>query len=52
MTHFGSAFKYCAQLLGLPVGDYPHSRPPQFKLTDEQKDRIKAAYVNSGLLAA
>lgn len=49
-THFGSAFKYCAQLLGLPVGDYPHSRPPQLKLTDEQKARIKAAYVNSGLL--
>jgi 4-hydroxy-tetrahydrodipicolinate synthase len=52
LTHFGSAFKYCAQLLGLPVGDYPHSRPPQLKLTVEQKDRIKAAYVNSGLLAA
>jgi 4-hydroxy-tetrahydrodipicolinate synthase len=51
-THFGSAFKYCAQLLGLPVGDYPHSRPPQLKLTDDQKARIKAAYVNSGLIAA
>jgi 4-hydroxy-tetrahydrodipicolinate synthase len=50
LTHFGSAFKYCGQLLGLPVGDYPHSRPPQLKLTDEQKARIKAAYVNSGLL--
>ena len=50
LTHFGSAFKYCAQLLGLPVGDYPHSRPPQVKLTDEQKGRIKAAYVHSGLL--
>jgi 4-hydroxy-tetrahydrodipicolinate synthase len=49
-THFGSAFKYCAQLLGLPVGDYPHSRPPQLQLTDEQRARIKAAYVNSGLL--
>ncbi len=50
LTHFGSAFKYCAQLLGLPVGDYPHSRPPQVRLTDEQKARIKAAYVHSGLL--
>jgi 4-hydroxy-tetrahydrodipicolinate synthase len=49
-THFGSAFKYCAQLVGLPVGDYPHSRPPQVKLTDEQKNRIKTAYVNSGLI--
>jgi 4-hydroxy-tetrahydrodipicolinate synthase len=50
MTHFGSAFKYCAQLLGLSVGDYPHSRPPQLQLTDEQKATIWAAYVNSGLL--
>jgi 4-hydroxy-tetrahydrodipicolinate synthase len=50
LTHFGSTFKYCAQLVGLPVGDYPHSRPPQIKLTDDQKGRIKAAYVNSGLL--
>ena len=49
-THFGSTFKYCGQLVGLPVGDYPHSRPPQLKLTEEQRARIKAAYVNSGLL--
>ena len=49
-THFGSTFKYCAQLVGLPTGDYPHSRPPQLKLTEEQKARIKTAYVNSGLL--
>lgn len=49
-THFGGAFKYCAQLLGLPVGDYPHSRPPQVKLTDDQKARIKQAYVSSGLI--
>jgi 4-hydroxy-tetrahydrodipicolinate synthase len=49
-THFSSANKYCAQLVGLPVGDYPHGRPPQIKLTDDQKSRIKAAYVDSGLL--
>jgi 4-hydroxy-tetrahydrodipicolinate synthase len=49
-THWGSAFKYCAQLLGLPVGDYPYSRPPQLRLTDEQKARIKNAYVQSGLI--
>ncbi len=49
-THFGSTFKYCAQLVGLPVGDYPYSRPPQLKLTEEQKVRIKTAYVSSGLL--
>jgi 4-hydroxy-tetrahydrodipicolinate synthase len=50
LTHFGSAFKYCAQPVGLSVGDYPHSRPPQLRLTDEQKTRIKDAYVNSGLI--
>ena len=27
-THWGSAFKYAASLLGLPIGKYPHSRPP------------------------
>jgi len=51
-THFGGAFKYCAELVGLPVGDYPHSRPPQLKLTDDQKARIKKAYVESGLIDA
>jgi 4-hydroxy-tetrahydrodipicolinate synthase len=49
-THFGSAFKYCAQLVDLPVGDYPHSRAPQLKLTEDQKQRIKMAYVRSGLI--
>lgn len=49
-THFGSAFKYCAEVLGLPVGNYPHSRPPQLKLTEDQKARIRTAYANSGLL--
>ena len=28
-THWGGAFKYAASVLGLPIGDYPHSRPPQ-----------------------
>jgi 4-hydroxy-tetrahydrodipicolinate synthase len=49
-THWGSAFKYCAHLLGLPAGDYPYSRPPQLKLTEEQKARIKDAYARSGLI--
>jgi 4-hydroxy-tetrahydrodipicolinate synthase len=49
-THWGSAFKYMASIVGLPVGDYPHSRAPQLKLTDEQKGRIRAAYEESGLL--
>jgi 4-hydroxy-tetrahydrodipicolinate synthase len=50
-THWGSGFKYCAQLLGLPVGDYPHSRPPQLKLTEKQREQIKAIYVASGLIS-
>jgi 4-hydroxy-tetrahydrodipicolinate synthase len=49
-THWGSAFKYSAQLLGLPVGDYPYSRPPQIRLSEDQKQRIKKAYVDSGLI--
>jgi 4-hydroxy-tetrahydrodipicolinate synthase len=28
-THWGGAFKHAAALLGLPIGDYPHSRAPQ-----------------------
>ena len=26
-THWGSAFKYAASLLGLPIGDYPIQGP-------------------------
>jgi 4-hydroxy-tetrahydrodipicolinate synthase len=51
-THWGSAFKYAACLLGLPVGDYPHSRAPQLKLSDAQKEQIRNAYVASGLISA
>ncbi len=28
----GGAFKYAASVLGLPIGSYPESRPPQAKL--------------------
>jgi 4-hydroxy-tetrahydrodipicolinate synthase len=49
-THWGSAYKYAASLLGLPVGDYPHSRPPQIKLAEADKDRIRNNYVRSGLI--
>jgi len=51
-THWGSAFKYSAELLGLPVGDYPYSRPPQLKLSEEQQARIEDAYLRSGLIQA
>jgi 4-hydroxy-tetrahydrodipicolinate synthase len=26
-THWGEPFRYAASLVGLPIGDYPHSRP-------------------------
>jgi 4-hydroxy-tetrahydrodipicolinate synthase len=51
-THWGSAAKYSASLLGLAVGDYPHSRAPQLRLTEQQKERIRLAYSSSGLIEA
>ena len=50
-THWGSAFKYAASLLGLPIGDYPHSRPPQAELPDEGRAQIRTAYQRLGLIA-
>ncbi|MDT5208516.1 MAG: 4-hydroxy-tetrahydrodipicolinate synthase, partial [Mycobacterium sp.] len=49
-THWGGAFKYAASLLGLPVGDYPHSRPPQAELPDEGRAQIRTAYQRFGLI--
>jgi len=40
-THWGEAFKYAASVIGLPVGDYPHSRPPQGFLPEEAKTQIR-----------
>jgi len=51
-THWGAGFKFGASLLGLPVGDYPHSRPPQTAFPDELKEPIRAAYRASGFLRA
>ncbi len=51
-THWGAAFKYAASVLGLPVGDYPHSRPPQAALPDAAKTQIRQAYQNFGLIDA
>jgi 4-hydroxy-tetrahydrodipicolinate synthase len=50
-THWGGAFKYAASLLGLQIGDYPHSRPPQAKLPDEGRAQIRTAYQRFGLIA-
>jgi 4-hydroxy-tetrahydrodipicolinate synthase len=49
-THWGSAFKAAAHELGLPVGSYDRSRPPQPPLPDAQKAAIRAAYAAIGLI--
>ncbi|MBV8929929.1 MAG: dihydrodipicolinate synthase family protein [Mycobacteriaceae bacterium] len=49
-THWGGAFKYAASVLGLPIGSYPESRPPQAELPDEAKAQIRSAYRNFGLV--
>ncbi|MEZ0365077.1 dihydrodipicolinate synthase family protein [Mycobacterium sp. pUA109] len=51
-THWGGAFKYAASLLGLPVGDYPHSRPPQAELPAAGRQQITTAYRRLGLIEA
>lgn len=48
-THWGGAFKFAAAQLGLPIGDYPHSRPPQAELPVDAQDRIRQAYARLGL---
>jgi 4-hydroxy-tetrahydrodipicolinate synthase len=47
-THWGEAFRYAAAVIGLPVGDYPHSRPPQAILPEEGKKQIRATYERAG----
>jgi 4-hydroxy-tetrahydrodipicolinate synthase len=51
-THWGGAFKYAASVLGLPIGAYPHSRPPQAELPAEAKTQIEKAYQRLGLIGA
>lgn len=48
-THWGEAFKHAAAVIGLPIGDYPHGRPPQAVLPDEAKTQITAALEKGGL---
>jgi 4-hydroxy-tetrahydrodipicolinate synthase len=50
-THWGEAFRYAASVVGLPVGDYPHSRPPQGILPDAAKTQIREAFERAGLAA-
>ena len=48
-THWGSAFRYAASVIGLPMGDYPESRPPQGILPEAAKAQIRAAFEHAGL---
>ncbi|MHB8662079.1 MAG: dihydrodipicolinate synthase family protein [Acidimicrobiales bacterium] len=49
-THWGSAFKAAAAELGLPVGGYPRSRPPQPALPGSMRLAIHEAYRAAGLV--
>ena len=49
-THWGGAFKYAASVLGLPMGDYAESRPPQAELPEQAKRRFAQAYRRFGLI--
>lgn len=48
-THWGEAFKYTASVIGLPVGDFPHSRPPQSLLPETARTQIRATLEAAGL---
>lgn len=48
-THWGAAFRYAASVMGLPMGDYPHSRPPQAILPDAGQQQIRRAFQRAGL---
>jgi 4-hydroxy-tetrahydrodipicolinate synthase len=51
-THWGEAFRFAASCVGLPVGDYPHSRAAQGILPESAKQQIRAAYESAGFTAA
>ena len=48
-THWGAAFRYAASVLGLPLGDYAESRPPQAVLPEAAKVEIRTAFEKAGL---
>ena len=47
-SHWGEAFRYSAAVIGLPMGDYPHSRPPQGILPEAAKAQIRDLYESVG----
>jgi 4-hydroxy-tetrahydrodipicolinate synthase len=48
-THWAEAFKCAAAALGLPIGDYPYSRPPQAILPEAARTHIREAVERAGL---
>lgn len=48
-THWAEAYKIAAATIGLPVGDYVFSRPPQALLPEEAQRQIRNAYENTGM---
>jgi 4-hydroxy-tetrahydrodipicolinate synthase len=48
-THWGEAFKLAAAAIGLPIGDYPFSRPPQAVLPVQVATQIRTAYEEAGM---
>lgn len=47
-THWGEAFKLAASVVGLPIGDYPYSRPPQGQLPEAARRQIRRAMEHAG----
>ena len=48
--HWGSAIKSLFSLLGMPIGDYPHSRPPQHPVPEAFVQRARDCYVKAGFI--
>ena len=48
-THWGEAYKVAAAAIGLPIGNYPFSRPPQGILPEEARVQIRVAYEKAGM---
>jgi 4-hydroxy-tetrahydrodipicolinate synthase len=49
-THWGEVIKAAAAALGLPIGDWPHSRPPQALLPEHAKRQIRETAEQAGIL--
>ena len=48
-THWGEAVKVGAAALGLPIGAWPHSRPPQALLPEAAKAQIRESAERAGI---